>query len=542
MRGRVAAVVLGVLTALALPASPASAHAGLVRTSPVQGSVVPAAPAEVIVTFSENVTLVPGKTKVIGPDGRTIDKGGATVAGRDVRIPVRTDVPKGTYLVSYRVISADSHPVGAGFTYSVGAPSATPPRPGDAAGNRTDPVVFTIISIAAYIGYAGLILLAGPALVLAALWPDRLPRRDPTRLAYLGAGLIALAALVELYVQAPYDNGGPLFSTSLGDLGATSGTTFGRLHLLRLAVLVAAIPLLRLFLAGRGGKPVRVALALLGITGVATWPLSGHPGTTTAPLLTIIADAAHLVAVAVWLGGLVMLLGFLLRRASDKELGAILPVWSNWAALAVTVLVLAGTAQAIISVATLTGLLHTTYGLILSGKILLLGAVLAAAAVARRVVRRQADTRTLRLAVLLEVAGAVVILGLSSVLVRTTPAVTVATSSTGGTVNQDIFATTLDAKLYQLQLDIEPLTVGNSDVHLYAYTPDGAPLTVKEWKVTAALPSAGVQPVDVPVLPLAPYHATGSVSLPTPGQWVFSFTLRTTDFDEETVTTVVEIR
>jgi copper transport protein len=233
--------------------------------------------------------------------------------------------------------------------------------------------------------------------------------------------------------------------------------------------------------------------------------------------------------------------GFVLRRANSKELEAILPVWSNWAALAVTVLVLAGTAQAIISVATLDGLLHTTYGLLLSGKILILGAVLAVAAVARRIVRRNADPRRLRSVVLVEVAGAVLILGLSSVLVRTTPAVTATASSTSGTVSQDIFATTLDSKLYQLQLDIEPLTVGNSEVHLYAYTPDGAPLTVKEWKVSAALPSAGVQPIDVPVLALTPYHATGSVSLPTPGQWVFSFTLRTTDFDEATVTTTVTI-
>jgi copper transport protein len=126
------------------------------------------------------------------------------------------------------------------------------------------------------------------------------------------------------------------------------------------------------------------------------------------------------------------------------------------------------------------------------------------------------------------------------VLVRSTPATAVAASQNGG-VPQDIFATTLDSKLYQLQLDIEPLSVGNSEVHLYAYTPDGAPLTVKEWKVTAALPSAGVQPIDVPVLALTPAHATGTVSLPTPGQWVFSFTLRTTEFDEATVTAEVTI-
>ncbi|OLE25040.1 MAG: copper resistance protein CopC [Actinobacteria bacterium 13_1_20CM_3_71_11] len=542
-----AALVLGVLGVLALPAGPASAHAALVRTSPVQGTVLQQAPSEVVVTFSEPVGLVRDKIQVIGPDGKRIDKGDPTVSGDDVRIPVRTDVRRGTYLVSYRVISADNHPVGAGFTYSLGAASTTPPRPSDSTAGRTDRAVAMLLSAARWLGYVGLILLAGPALILLALWPNRLPRRGPTRLAYLGLGLVAGSALFELYLQAPYQNGGSLFSPSAGDLGDVLSGSYGTLHLVRLAALALAVPLLRSHLAGRAGKPAQVALAILAVVAVATWPLSGHPATTTAPLLTIVADAAHLVSMAIWLGGLVMLVGFLLRRANAKELDAILPVWSNWATLAVTVLVLAGTSQALINVATVGALLHTTYGTLLLLKIGVLAVVLAGAAVARRLVRRQAadkpqGVRRLRFAVFAEIAGAVLILGLTSALVQTTPARTAAASPAGSDVEQDIFSTTLDSKLYQLQLDIEPLTVGNSDVHLYAFTPDGKSLTVKEWKVTAALPDKGVQGIDVPVLALTPSHATGTVSLPTAGRWQFSFTLRTTDFDEATVTTEVTIK
>src|SRR2546421_1147140 len=169
-----AALVLGVLGVLALPAGPASAHVALVRTSPVQGTVLQQAPSEVVVTFSEPVGLVRDKIQVIGPDGKRIDKGDPTVSGDDLRVPVRTDVPRGTYLVSYRVISADSHPVGAGFTYSLGAPSTTPPRPGDSTAGRTDRAVAMLLSAARWLGYVGLILLAGPALILLALWPNRL--------------------------------------------------------------------------------------------------------------------------------------------------------------------------------------------------------------------------------------------------------------------------------------------------------------------------------------------------------------------------------
>src|SRR5262249_7230142 len=158
------------------------------------------------------------------------------------------------------------------------------------------------------------------------------------------------------------------------EIGAVLGSPYGRAHLVRLAALALAAVLLRPYLAGRAGKPAQTGLALLAVVGVATWPFSGHPATTTAPLLTIVADSAHLTSMAIWLGGLVMLFGFVLRRANAKELNAILPVWSNWAALAVTVLVLAGTAQALINVATFAALLSTTYGRLLLVKIGMLAA------------------------------------------------------------------------------------------------------------------------------------------------------------------------
>jgi len=548
IRRALAAVALGPFRVLELPASPASAHAALARTAPVQGTVTQQPPYEIVLTFTEHVTAVKDKIRVVGPDGKRIDKNDPVVSGNDLHIPVRVDVPRGTFLVSYRVISADSHPVAAGYTYSVGAPSATAPASNPGASDRTDRAVAIAVSVSRYLSFAGLILVAGPVLVLTALWPRRLPRRAPARLAYLGLGLVGLATLLDLYLQGPYQNGGILLSFSAGDLGAVLGGAHGRAQLARLAAVAAAALLLPTFLAGKGGKPLRVLLALAGVVGVATWPLSGHPSDSTAPLLTVVSDAAHLTSMAVWLGGLVMLVAFLLRQADERELDAILPVWSNWAALAVTVLVLAGTAQALIEVVTLSALLHTTYGKVLLLKIGLLALVLAAAAVSRQVIRRRAAAGPstpgiprLRRAVLAEIAGAVLILGLTSALVQTTPARTAA-ATPAAAPGRDIFSTTLDSPLYQLQLDIEPTKVGNNEVHLFAYNRQGAPLTVQEWKVTAALPAQGIEGVEVPVLRLTESHASGSVTLPSPGAWRFSFTLRVGDFDEATVTTVVDVR
>jgi len=73
---------------------------------------------------------------------------------------------------------------------------------------------------------------------------------------------------------------------------------------------------------------------------------------------------------------------------------------------------------------------------------------------------------------------------------------------------------------------------------------NGISLGVKQWTVTATLPASAQHPqltVPVTVLTLGPAHAIGDVTLTVPGNWTFSFTLRTTDVDEATVSTVIPI-
>ncbi len=540
MRRLVTGALLGLFLVLLAPASPALAHAALVRTSPVQGSVQPTAPNEIVVTFSEHVTPVVDKIQVIAPDGKRINAGTPTVAGANLHIPVHTDVPRGTYVVTYRVISADSHPVGASFTYSYGAPSVAAPVSGDSAA-RTDPVVRTLVSVAHVVGYAGLILVAGPALVLFALWPSRLSRRGPTRLAFLGLGLIALGSVVEFVAEAPYSTGTSLFGFAGGDLRDVADTTFGHAHLVRLAVVVAAAFLLRPFLAGRSGTAERVLLGVLAVIGVFTWPFSGHPGSSSATALTVVADAAHLAAAAVWVGGLVMLLLFLLRRANQRELGAILPVWSTWAMISVTVIVLAGVAQALIEVSSFGALVHTGYGQLVLAKAGVLVAVLAVAAVSRRIAAAPSEpgVRRLRTTVLAETVGVVLILALASVLVQTTPARTAAANSAaqqGGP-----FSVTLTTDLYQVQIDIDPAKVGDNTVHLYTYTPQGAPLKIVKWSAKAEQVGGSIEPLQVVLLPITDSHATGQVTFPSAGQWQFSVTLQVSEFDQATTSTTVTV-
>ncbi len=540
-----AAVVLGLLGSIVGPAEAASAHAALVSTTPQGDSIVPAAPNQVVLTFTEGVTPVDGKIKVIAPDGSRADRDEPRASGTQLIIPLKDVDTRGTYLVTYRVISADSHPIGGAFSYSVGERSANGP-PADAGANvQASTLVLWGLPLARWIGYLGLLLLVGAVVILTLLWPQRLSREGPIRVIWIGAGLVALGTMLELALQIPYVSGGGLGDVRSSDVREVLSSQYGAAHLIRLGVLGASLVLLRPIVRGKGWGADRVLLAVLGTIAVATWSVSGHPSASPVPMVTVVADMIHVASMSVWLGGLVMLAVFLLPRANALELGAIVPVWSRWATYAVGALVLTGTAQALVEIGTPEALFTTTYGWMIVAKVGLAGLVLIVAAVSHRMVgavaaREEGTTRRLRTAVVIEAGVAVVILGLTSVLVQVTPARTASEQTSQST--STVQSATLTDKLFVLTADVTPATVGINQVHLYVNTPDGQPGTVQEWHVKASLPSAGIEPIEATILPYSPDHAIGQIGLPVAGAWTFTFELRTTAIDNGIVTTTFNIK
>ncbi|MDG4789102.1 copper resistance protein CopC [Micromonospora sp. WMMD1102] len=557
-------LLLAGLAVLAGPAGPAAAHAAVVGTVPQQQAVLGYSPTEVTITFSEPVALVPGRAQVLAPDGKRINDGDASVRDATLRIPVRVaDRPLGTYLVSYRVISADSHPVAGSFTFAVGAASATPPEPADETVRRD---VQVAVPVTRYLGYAGLVLLIGPALLLGLLWPGRLPRRGAVRLVRAGLALIAVGTLAGFWAQAPYTSGAGLLDVSGTELWQLLGSDFGLALAARLGILALVAALLPPVLAGRAGQVgmagrVRVGLlVVLGLAGLATWPLAGHAAASPTPLASGIASLVHLAAMSVWLGGLVTLLAFPLRAAHPRVLAVVLPVWSRWAGIAVLWLVAGGVVQAVIEVGAPGALFGTTYGRLVLAKLTLLALLLAAAWYARRLVQHRlsgagngngngdgdggtavAGRRRLRRTVGLEVLVGLVVLGVSAVLVQTTPGRNAGIEAE--IAASDTFAQTLSSPLYTLQFDIYPVQLGpNNTVHAYVYTAGGKPLPAVEWTLTTALPAQGVEPTDVPMLGVEPHHGVGAVNFPIPGDWELRFTVRTSEIDQATVRTVVQVR
>ncbi len=87
----------------------AFAHAALVKAEPADGAVVREAPAALSLTFNEPVS--PLVIRLLGPDGEPIALGATAARNAMISIPV-SSLRRGTHVLSWRVISADGHPVG----------------------------------------------------------------------------------------------------------------------------------------------------------------------------------------------------------------------------------------------------------------------------------------------------------------------------------------------------------------------------------------------------------------------------------------------
>ena len=103
----------------------ASAHAALISVEPASGSMLASAPKAVELRFNEAVT--PGAIQLIDGAGRARDDVHVTTSGEGISVAMPADLPRGTAVVSYRVISQDGHPVAGSVIFSIGMPTGTQP-------------------------------------------------------------------------------------------------------------------------------------------------------------------------------------------------------------------------------------------------------------------------------------------------------------------------------------------------------------------------------------------------------------------------------
>ena len=112
----------------AVTAAPATAHGELLSMTPLQNSTVTLAPTQVVLTFNEKISPAGDGLTVTGPDGIRVDLDAPKRVNNILSVALGPISLNGHYIVNYRVVSADGHPVeaSAGFEILIPALAATP--------------------------------------------------------------------------------------------------------------------------------------------------------------------------------------------------------------------------------------------------------------------------------------------------------------------------------------------------------------------------------------------------------------------------------
>lgn len=346
----------------------ASAHASLAAAEPPDGSVIDAAPAAFSLTFSEPVS--PLSLRLVEPDGTSLALDRFELKDRMVEIEVPAGLGDGTHVLSWRVISADGHPVGGSVVFSIGEASAAPPLVAEEA-DWTVRAGILASRVALYLG-----LFIGVGCVFASRWLLGGARHGRNAaLAALGIGL--LGVLASIGFQGLDALGAPVSRIAEPAVWSTGMTT--SLGYTAVAAIVAfAVALAGLL--GRGPVASLSSLAALILAGIAL-ALSGHASAAEPQWLMRPAVSLHAAAITFWVGALIPL-GLALKRGDNAAVPA-LRRFSATIPYVVVVLIAAGLVLAIVQVQKPGALFNTAYGQVFLVKLVLLVGLFLLAAVNR---------------------------------------------------------------------------------------------------------------------------------------------------------------
>ncbi|MFF9059190.1 copper resistance CopC/CopD family protein [Streptomyces sp. NPDC014882] len=366
-------------------AGQASAHAALRDADPADGSVLATAPRGITLTFTESVGLIDDGFRVFDPRNGRVRTGEPQHAdGRSdtVRVTLPARLGTGTFTVAWRVVSADSHPIAGAFTFSIGAPSPTPAAlPGGPGGAIDDAATAGLHKLGRWLAYGAAALLIGTAAFVALCRP---PDVRPLRgLLVAGWWTFTASTVLLLLLRSPYETGaGPAEALDPSGLARTLSGRPGIALAARLLLLAgAAVLLLRQRGRERPTRATRATGLVLAVGLGLTWAAAEHASAGVQVPAAMASSVLHLLAMAVWFGGLTALLTLLRHGTLPAATAA---RFSRLAATSVAVLAVTGAYQAWRGLGTLDALTDTAYGRTLLAKLGAVGLLLLAGAWSRR--------------------------------------------------------------------------------------------------------------------------------------------------------------
>lgn len=502
--------LIALAVALLAPAS-AFAHATLQSSTPQRGAVLDTQPQAVVFRFDEPVEGNFGAVRVFDVRGRRVDSGDAYhPGGRGTQLAVhlRDDLPDGTYTATYRVVSADAHVVSGGVVFSLGRSGAAGRTVAQLlGGQQTGPVTDVAFGLARGLQFGAIAVALGALAFLLLVWRPLAAAAAPPAAAAAAfaqrhrtlvvvaavTGLLSAAAGVVL--QGAEAAGITAFEALRPSIvRETLGTRFGTVWGIAVAAwllvaLAAALVLAQTGERGEPREPDRLALAAFAPPAlflVLLPALGGHASVQSPTWLLLPANALHVAAMSVWVGGLATLLLALpaatraLPAGGERSrlLAAALTRFSPLALVAVIVIVASGVVQGVVEVRTVAHLFDTPFGRAVAIKVVLLLGLIALGVVQRR--RVLPRLRAVAAAAQPPAAAGMLLrrtLRGELLLIVGVLTATAALAAYAPSIAQQAgpFSSTTAIGPLQLQLTVDPAAVGSNELHVYLLRPrDGS--------------------------------------------------------------------
>ena len=530
---RLAFVVVALLTVLA-PAQIASAHAILLTSKPAPSAVLDQSPIEISLFFNEFIDTVFGEIRILDSSGNVIEsvKPVRDVANEAiVRAPIST-LEEGTYVVVWRVASADSHPVQGSFAFQIGNTSSDVSAISKYRELERHGLT-SLFNVIRWVTYLGVVLLIGGIGLLQAVRTDRLSPRST--LALMGGWVFAaLGTLEGLIAYGPHISGLKIYeAVDLSLLLETLTTQYGKMQLARL-VLLGIIGALIAVIQFRGTWWWKFGAwaSLVGIT--LTLSLAGHPVATNPVALSIGLDMLHMLAVSLWVGPLLIIVyDRNMWLATNESTSAPSLRWfSRTAGFAVPVIVVTGVIQAWLILDGFGQILESRYGRTLIVKVCLVVVLIALGAVSRVAMQRK-QSGSLRQSMGIEVLFGLIILALTSTLVAMPPK---------GVLEPAPLSSTIFQGQMIVELSLTSARIGQSEVHMVVARADGTFVQIEAATARMSMPARNIPNGPIVLEETGSNHFSGVTEFAYSGEWVIEILVKQTASSTTLFKIAVEIK
>ncbi len=503
-------------------ADAAFAHASLLQTSPTDGTVLANSPETLTLRFNEPVS--PTVFKVIDPSGAEIIPTSVEALNETVTVKLGNRLPDGTSLLSYRIISADGHPVGGTISFSIGHPTHNA-----VALTTTDQSVARAIWVTRILIYLGLFVgVGGP---FFRHWIAAPASKQDSSASVIGGAMMVcalFASALALGLQGLDALGLPL--THIGDrsvwsagLATTYATSLGFSAIAIVLALYSGRPLPRV-----ASKPISMlALLMVGMSLAS----SGHVSTIEPTWVSRSAVFLHTTAVAFWGGALLPMLFSVASR--EPQVIVTLRRFSFWAIPSVIILFIAGTGMAKAQLENVSSLWLTDYGTVLLAKLVVVGLLLGLAGInyvwltPAVLAGKSIASKRLRWTISGEIVLIVAILGLVA-LWRFTPPPRALLAAAAQPAHIHIHQ-----QRAMVDLTMAPASTGPVTITMQFLSGDFGPLVPKEVTIELSKPESGIEAIErKATLGAGDIWNAGPMIVPLAGKWHVRVDALISDFDK----------